>query len=335
MKSDFTHKIVILTLLLFAFLYCTTSFAQTDVKNSMEFESWVERLRNQAFSKGISMDTLQNTFLRNQQMDLSQGTTLQTTNLTPDLIQHNFTFSKLLLKQYGDVLFEISHLFGVNIEVLAAIVSLENEATESYPAIDVLINQTFLHPKDNSQQYELLQALKIIDESQINLQQLTSDLQGKLGKIRFKPSIYRDYAIDFDNDGRYDIWQSYADIFASTANYLSNIGWVSGQDWGIEVSLPEGFDVDLININRQRSLTAWQEIGIFQADGNELPTSSDLGSLIQMENDRYFIVMDNYFTLLRWKRSTEYTQAIVQLIDLMQNKTTIPDTELLEPTIIQ
>ena len=335
MKSYVTHKIAVIALILFTLTFGASAFAQTTVKNSMGFESWVERLRNQAFSKGISIDTLQNTFLRNQQMDLSSQTAQQSTNPTPDLIQNNLTFSKLLLRQYGDVLFEISHLFGVNSEVLVAIASLENEATESYPAIDVLINQSFLHPKDINLQNELLQALKIIDEGQISLQQLKSDLQGKLGKIRFKPTIYRDYAIDFDNDGRYDIWQSYADIFASTANYLSNIGWKSGQSWGIEVGLPEEFDAKLININQQRSLTAWQETGIFQADGNELPTASDLGSLIQVDNDRFYIVMDNYFTLLRWKRSTEYAQTVAQLIDLIENKKSIssiinPESDLIQ-----
>jgi len=286
----------------------------------MSFENWVERLRNQAFAKGISIDTLQNTFLQNKQLNLNTNIEHQTQILTSESLQKNLTFSKLLLKQYSDTLFEISHLFGVNMEVLVAIASLENDNIENFSAIDILINQSFIHPRDAGLQNELLQALKIIDEGQINAQQLKSDIQGNLGKTHFKPTVFRDFAIDFDGDGRYDIWQNYADIFASTANYLSNIGWKAGKNWGIEVGLPEEFDAKLININQQKSLSDWQELGIFQADGNELPNSSEFGSLIQIETDKYYIVLDNYFALLRWKRSAEYAFTVGQLINLMQNK---------------
>jgi membrane-bound lytic murein transglycosylase B len=283
----------------------------------MSFENWVERLRNQAFAKGISIETLQNTFLQNQQLDLSEKPVQSSTTITPDFMRNHLTFCQLLLNQYGDTLFEISHLFGVSIEVLVAITSLENEATSSFSAIDILINQSFLHPRDISLQNELLQALKIIDEGQVTAQQLKSDIHGKLGKTRFKPTVFRDNAIDFDGDGQFDIWTNYADIFASTANYLSSIGWQTGKPWGIEVELPEEFNSKFININEQKSLSKWQSLGILQANGNELPLSTDLGSLIQASNDRYYIVLDNYFTLLRWKRSKEFALSIGLLIDAL------------------
>ena len=101
MKSYVTHKIAVIALILFTLTFGASTFAQTTVKNSMGFESWVERLRNQAFSKGISIDTLQDTFLRNQQMDLSSQTAQQSINPTPDLIQNNLT------------LFQVQHLFDL------------------------------------------------------------------------------------------------------------------------------------------------------------------------------------------------------------------------------
>jgi len=323
-------KTAVIIFCLLTLLAATPTLAQATVKNTMSFENWVERLRNQAFAKGISIDTLQNTFLQNKQLDLSTNTEQQSTISAPNLLQNNLTFSKLLLKQYSDTLFEISHLFGVNVEVLVAIASLENDSVHNFYAIDVLINQSFLRPRDTGLQNELLQALKIIDEGQIDAQQLKSDIQGKLGKTHFNPTTFRDFAIDFDGDGRYDIWQNYPDIFASTANYLSNIGWKTGKNWGIEVGLPEEFDSKLININKQKSLEKWQELGIFQADGNELPTSPELGSLIQIGEDKYYIVLDNYFALLRWKRSAEYAYTVGQLVNLMQTKPSNTNNSLLE-----
>jgi len=313
-----TLKASFITFCLLTLFNATPTLAQTTAKNTMSFENWVDRLKNQAFAKGISIETLQNTFLQNKQIDLSANTEQQSTISADKQLQNNLTFSKLLLKQYNDTLFEISHLFGVNVEVLVAIASLENDTVNNFSAIDVLISQSFLHPRDTDLQKELLQALKIIDEGQIEAEQLKSDIQGKLGKTYFKPTTFRDYAIDFDGDGHYDIWQNYPDIFASTANYLSNIGWQSGKAWGIEVGLPEEFNAKLITVNQQKSLTSWQEFGVFQADGNELPNSSELGSLIQIGNDKYYIVLDNYFALLRWKRSTEYAFTVGQLVDLIQ-----------------
>jgi len=330
LMKEKTLKALFITFCLFTLLAGTSTLAQATAKNTMSFENWVDRLRNQAFAKGISIDTLQNTFLQNKQLDLNANTEQQPIIPAPNQLQNNLTFSKLLLKQYSDTLFEISHLFGVNVEVLVAIASLENDTIINFSAIDVLISQSFLRPRDTGLQNELLQALKIIDEGQIDVQQLKSDIQGKLGKTHFKPTTFRDFAIDFNGDGRYDIWQNYPDIFASTANYLSNIGWKSGKAWGIEVGLLEAFDTKLININKQKSLQNWQESGVFQADGNELPTSSELGSLIQIGEGKYYIVLDNYFALLRWKRSAEYAFTVGQLVDLMQTKSTNTNNSLLK-----
>ena len=312
-----TYRVPLLAFCTVSLLIGVVSTSQANTQNSLSFENWVERLRNQAFAKGISVNTLENAFSQNKQMDLPKESVQNSLASVQSTLQSKLTFSKLLRKQYGDALFEIKHLFGVDIDVIIAIASIENEITESYPAIDILINQSFKQPRNIVLQNELLQALKIIDEGQINAQQLKSDFQGNLGRTHFKPSVFRDYAIDYDGDGRFDLWQSYPDIFASTANYLNKMGWQTGKNWGIEVGLPEGFDPTLININQQKSLNKWQEMGIFQADGNELPTSSNLGSLIQIDNDKYYIVLDNYFALLRWKRSAEHAYTVGRLIDLL------------------
>ncbi len=306
---------IFITLALFStLLSAAPSYSNTVLKNSMSFEGWVERLRDQAFAKGISIDTLQNTFLHNKQLDLSENTA--PASLQASLTLNNLTLSQSLHKQYGNSLFEISHLFGVESEVLAAIVSMESRTTNNFPAIDILINRSFLHPKDLSLQDELIDALRIIDDGQANLETLTSNNRGELGIIRFKPSVYREYAIDFDGDGIYDIWHNYIDIFASAANYLSSIGWQAGQDWGVEVVLPESFDLSLVNINQQKTLDKWHLLGILQSNGNELLPSVEFGSLIQMKDKKYYIVLNNYFALLRWQRSEDFAYAAGQLINL-------------------
>jgi len=314
MKKNPLKTFIVITFISGLFI-TSPVYSNTVLKNSMSFESWVERLRNQAFTQGISIDTLQNTFLHNKQLDLSKSAPP-----VPASLQANLTHSSQSLhRQYSNNLFEISHLFGVESEVLAAIVSMENQATKNtFPAIDILINRSFRDPKNLSLQDELIEALRIIDEGQINIETFTSNSQGELGIIRFKPTIYREYAIDFDGDGVYDIWHNYIDIFASTANYLSSMGWQAGQDWGIEVALPEGFDLSLANIHQQKTLDKWHSLGILQSNGNELLPSVEFGSLIQMKDGKYYLVLKNYFALLRWKRSEEFAYTTSRLIDLIK-----------------
>lgn len=307
----------------------TPALSNAPIKNSMGFENWVERLRNHAFEKGVSVVTLQNTFLQNKQLDLRSLATLTPLELNEPTLQTHLALSRSFLTQYSDTLFEISHLFGVDSHVIVAIASIEHQHDTFFPAIDILINRSFQQPKNTRLQNELIQALKIIDDGQISIEQLQSDLQGKLGKTRFKPTIFREYAIDYDTDGQYDIWQNYVDIFASTANYLSNLGWQTGETWGVEVLLPEAFDLTKININQQKNINQWRQLGIFQADGNELPDSVEFGALTQI-GDKHYLVLDNYFALLRWRRSATFAYDVGQLIDLMKPSKTFDDIPLSE-----
>ncbi|HFE37024.1 MAG TPA: lytic murein transglycosylase [Gammaproteobacteria bacterium] len=312
-------KYTFILLCLFVGLFCSPSFSETLSRNSMSFESWIERLRDLAFSKGISTDTLENTFIRNRQMDLSTKQYPPATQFAPNAVHDHAVLSKLLIKQYADRLFEISHLFGVDTEVIAAITSMQNNLTKGFPAIDILINRSFANPKNLDLQNELIQALRIVDEGQISVQKLTSDGLGRLGRTAFKPSVFRDYAIDYDNDGQYDLWQNYADIFASTANYLNSIGWQAGADWGFPVIIPEAFDMAQISLFQQQSLKAWQALGVVKADGDELPLSKELGALTTLDG-QYYLVLNNYFALLRWNRSPAYAYSIGQIIDLLRPK---------------
>ena len=89
---------------------------------------------------------------------------------------------------------------------------------------------------------QLLAALKILDRGDITLDRMIGSWAGAMGHVQFIPSTYESYAVDFDGDGRRDIWHSMADVFASAANYLSSLGWNDKETWGREVRLPADFD---------------------------------------------------------------------------------------------
>ena len=68
---------------------------------------------------------------------------------------------------------------------------------------------------------------------------MKSSWAGALGQPQFLPTSFLKHAVDFDGDGRADIWNSRADTLASIANYLVDYGWVKGRDWGFEVTVPD------------------------------------------------------------------------------------------------
>jgi membrane-bound lytic murein transglycosylase B len=139
-----------------------------------------------------------------------------------------------------------------------------------------------------------------------------------MGQSQFMPSSYLAYAVDFDGDGKADIWSSRADVFASAANYLAKVGWRGDETWGREVRLPPGFDLSLVNHNKiQKPLTDWQALGVRRADGGDLPPRDLMASLIQPggQEGPSFLIYNNYRVLLRWNRSLYFATAVGFLAD--------------------
>ena len=88
-----------------------------------------------------------------------------------------------------------------------------------------------------------------------------------MGQPQFMPSSFIGYAVDYDNDGRKDIWNTLADVFASAANYLSRYGWRAGERWGRPVKVPEGFDPDRANLKVRKTVSGWASEGVPRLDG--------------------------------------------------------------------
>ena len=316
-----------LILLTISALFCITfgnSIAATSNSNQLSFDNWVERVKKQAQGQGISDITLNNVFSNVQQVQTGTKTNNNISTeqfLNSTLANKHVKINKRLVSHYSDVLFEIKHLFGVNPEVIIALWGIDNTQNnnaELVSAIDVLASLSYKEPANKKFKNELFQALKIIDDGQASNHQLKSDFSGRLGSMPFKPTAFRNYAIDYDGDGKYDVWQNHADIFASTANYLNNIGWKTGEPWGIEIKLPMDFDARFAGLNQQRKTSQWQDIGVRMADGSDLPTMIPEMSSIVSPSTRdatAYLVFDNYFALLRWKRSQQFAFAVGMMVD--------------------
>ena len=142
-----------------------------------------------------------------------------------------------------------------------------------------------------------------------------------MGQNQFMPSSFRNHAVDFNGDGKKDIWGDFGDIFASIANYLAQSGWRDDQTWGRPVRIPEALDTALIGRETVKGLHDWQELGVRRVDGRDLPTRNLPASIVAPERDSLepaFLAYHNFSVLLRWNRSNYFAIAVGTLSDRLQ-----------------
>ena len=112
---------------------------------------------------------------------------------------------------------------------------IRDRFTGSRPVITALATLAFDTRRPTLFRAELFHALTILDQGHITIDELKGSWAGAMGQPQFMPSSYLRHAVDFDEDGRADIWNTQADVFASIANYLKNAGWTKGERWGRQV----------------------------------------------------------------------------------------------------
>jgi membrane-bound lytic murein transglycosylase B len=164
---------------------------------------------------------------------------------------------------------------------------------------------------------ELIAALKILQAGDTNTETMAGSWAGAMGHTQFMPSTYAAHAVDFDKDGRRDIWSTVADALGSTANYLKASGWKTGHAWGFEVRLPAGFDVSVASPGRALPLSAWMFAGVTPVTAAKLGASDDTYQLILPAGVRgpAFLVGPNFNAILRYNNALTYALAVGHLAD--------------------
>ncbi|RYG10807.1 MAG: lytic murein transglycosylase, partial [Burkholderiales bacterium] len=204
--------------------------------------------------------------------------------------------------------------YSVPAEILAAIWGMESNYgsnTGNIPTIDALATLGFEGRREAWARSQLLAALKILQNRDIDRDQMIGSWAGAMGQTQFLPSNFLAYAVDADGDGRRDIWGSLPDVMASTANFLSKSGWQAGQPWGAEVRLPQGFDFALADGEQRRPASAWADAGVRSVDGAPLPGLTDSAILLPAgARGPAFLVGANFRTILRYNNSTSYALAV-------------------------
>ena len=164
---------------------------------------------------------------------------------------------------------------------------------------------------------ELLTALRIVTDGHVSARNMTGSWAGAMGHTQFMPSSFMRYAVDYNGDGRKDIWNSVQDALGSTANYLHSFGWRKGETWGYEVKLPSGFDFAAARGIDKAPLSQWQAMGITRVSGRAFPRPSDVGRLYMPAGAAgpAFLLLPNFDVIKRYNNSDSYALAVGHLAD--------------------
>ena len=228
------------------------------------------------------------------------------------------------LAEHRGILDRVARAYRVQPRFIVALWGIETDfgrVRGSFPIIAALA--TLAHDGRRSRYFrkELFNALTIIDQGHISARAMIGSWAGAMGQNQFMPSSFLRYAVDHDGDGRRDIWTNRADVFASTANYLREVGWRDDQTWGRPVRLPSGFDPELLGLKTRKGLAAWQDLGVRRADGTDLPGRNLAASILRPSEDGPpFAVYDNYRAILKWNRSHLFAVAVGSLADRIAGK---------------
>jgi membrane-bound lytic murein transglycosylase B len=164
---------------------------------------------------------------------------------------------------------------------------------------------------------ELLTALRIVSDGHVSPASMVGSWAGAMGHTQFMPSSFMRYAVDYNGDGRKDIWNSVPDALGSTANYLKAFGWRPGETWGYEVRLPQGFNFGAARQTDRAPLSQWQAMGITRASGKPFPRATDPGRLYLPAGAAgpAFLLLPNFDVIKRYNNSDSYALAVGHLAD--------------------
>ncbi len=230
---------------------------------------------------------------------------------------------RALLAQYAPTFDAMERAYGVDRTIIAAIWGVESNYGTLGGNRPVLRSTATLACIGRRRDYfreQFLSTLEILQRGDIAPDRLIGSWAGAFGPTQFMPTTFKRYAVDFDGDGRRDVIDSVPDVIASTANNLKMDGWVTGQTWGYEVTLPANFDY--LKADRTQLLTVreWQKLGVQRAGGKPFPHADERASLLLPAGARgpAFLMLPNFRVIMKYNPAEAYALAIGHLADRLR-----------------
>ncbi|MDN5786157.1 lytic murein transglycosylase [Pseudorhodobacter sp.] len=292
---------------------------------------WLQGFRQRAAAAGISADVMDHALTGLQydadviRRDRNQSEFTKTIwdYLDTANAAERVSNGKAALAKRAATLQKIEDKYGVDKEVVAAIWGLESAYGSfrgSGSTIQSLANLAYDGRRGAFFEGELLAALKILQSGDTTPTKMRGSWAGAMGHTQFMPSSFLSYAVDFDGDGKRNIWDDDpTDALASTAAYLAHFGWVKGAPYAVEITLPKGFDYDLSGERVTKPVVEWQGLGIRQANGSDLPDFGAASVLLPGgARGAAFLIFSNFHVIEKYNTADAYVIAVGQLARMLK-----------------
>ncbi len=299
--------------------------------NAQPFDRWLAELRTEARGKGISQGTVQTALNaiapipRIIELDRRQpeGTLTWAQYRDRVVAEPRIGNGRKAHAENRTLLASVEQRFGVSSRTITAIWGIETNYganTGGFPVVQALATLAYDGRRSSYFRGELLNALRILDQGHIAHPRMLGSWAGAMGQPQFMPGSFLSYAVDFDGDGRRDIWDSRGDALGSIGNYLARAGsWKPGEPWGFQARLPQGFAIAQADARANRPLSAWAAAGVRRADGSALPRGEMPAAIAAPDGaqGQAFVLFANAQAVRRYNNSTYYVLAVGLLSDLV------------------
>jgi membrane-bound lytic murein transglycosylase B len=295
------------------------------------FGQWIERFWPTARAAGIKRETYDRAF---------KGMTpdpkvIEAANFQPEykkpigeyvdrvVSDKRVTGGKQKLEENKALLDILEKRYGVDRTIIVAIWGVEsNYGTQpgDMNVIRSLATLAYYNTKAGFARQQLITALKILQRGDISVEAMNGSWAGAMGHTQFIPTTYQSYAVDYDGDGKRNIWNDVPDALASTASYLRHSNWQPGQTWGYEVTLPKGLNPKKYSERTLKSIAAWEKLGIRRVNGEPFPRPGDKAGLYAPAATAgpAFLVLNNFRSILRYNNATSYALGVGHLSDRLK-----------------
>ena len=298
------------------------------VERPLEFVAWIAAFRMEAMGQGISAKTFDDAFrdvtLNQRVVELNENQPefnrsiwdYMDSAVSDDRVERG----RELLHQHRKIFKNVQRQYGVPSSIITGIWGLESNFGKNlggFNVIEALATLAYQGRRAAFGREQLFAALKIIEEGDIAPERMTGSWAGAMGQTQFIPTVFLQYARDGNGDGKRNLWDTLPDVLASTANYLQQKAWESGQPCFDEVRLPDGFNYSEADISIEKPVREWKDEGVLRIDGRKLPKSvADANAAVIVPAGHHgpaFIAYPNFKAVLAYNNAVSYALAVCQL----------------------
>ena len=316
--------------ILFIFIFLTSNSHSDD-----NFNKWLLNYKQFAINQGVTKQTVDEAFKNTKLLkriikyDRNQPEFIEKTKVYVGkrVNKQKVIYAKKLIKNNNNLLNKVEKKYKVPKNYLVALWGIETVFGKHKGKVDIISALATLSFDKRRSSYfsrELITLLKLIDKKIVSLDDLKGSWAGAHGNFQFMPTSIKNYAIDYNKDGKIDLYTSLEDSFASAANYLKKIGW-DKNPWGVKVRLSKNIDAknftyDARKLAKQLKVKEWVQMGV-QLPENFNINPNTRARLVKPDGkiSEVYLVFNNYEKLLNWNRSLRFAITIGVFADLLSN----------------